>query len=96
MDLASQRQAQRTKIQQYRHLQRLLEPLKNPQETVQPNLVTKDGDLAKELDKMRFLMARVSGRVAVLDQAGGESGRQSAELESTEEKEKLLKILDMR
>jgi hypothetical protein len=37
-----------------------------PQDTVQPNLVTKDGQLGRELDRMRILIARVSGRLEVL------------------------------
>lgn len=31
---------------------------------IQPNLVTRDGELAQELEKMRMLMARVSGRIS--------------------------------
>lgn len=32
---------------------------KNVQDNVQPNLVTKDGELENELDKMKVLIARV-------------------------------------
>lgn len=35
-------------------------------EKVQPNLVTRDGELEKELERMRVLLVRVAGRVAQL------------------------------
>jgi hypothetical protein len=44
----------------------MLEPFENATETVQPNLVARDGELEKELEKMRLLVARVSGRVEAL------------------------------
>jgi hypothetical protein len=61
--LDRQRQAQQKRLAQYRQLEALLEPLKNPQENIQPNLITRDGELIQEIDKMRMLMARVAGRV---------------------------------
>jgi hypothetical protein len=48
---------------QYKQLEGLLEPFKNPQENIQPNLFTRDGELVREIDKMRMLVARVAGRV---------------------------------
>ena len=45
-------------------MQALLEPFTNAQENVQPNLVTRDGELGKELERMRILLARVAGRVS--------------------------------
>lgn len=44
-------------------MQQLLEPFREPQKNIQPNLVTRDGELVQELDKMRMLVARVGGRV---------------------------------
>jgi hypothetical protein len=46
------------------HLQRLLEPFKDPPKDIQPNLITRDGELVQELEKMRMLVARVGGRIA--------------------------------
>lgn len=54
---------QRTKQVQLEHMQTLVKPLKEPLQNVQPNLVSRDGELARELDKMRVLLARVSGKV---------------------------------
>jgi hypothetical protein len=45
-------------------MQRLLGPFKDPQNDIQPNLVTRDGELVQELEKMRMLAARVGGRVS--------------------------------
>jgi hypothetical protein len=65
-------QIQRTKKAQYEHLQKLLQPLKDPMTKVQPNLITRDGELAKELGRMRVLMARVSSKMETL--VDGEAG----------------------
>ena len=41
----------------------LLDPFKEPQKNIQPNLVTRDGELVEELDRMRKLVARVGARI---------------------------------
>ncbi|KAI9767782.1 MAG: hypothetical protein M1840_005463 [Geoglossum simile] len=64
--LSEQIQAQRRKIVQFQQLQQLLKPFENPLEGIQPNIVTRDGDLGRELDRMRILMARVAGRMGEL------------------------------
>ncbi|KAL6236967.1 hypothetical protein BDW75DRAFT_96489 [Aspergillus navahoensis] len=73
--LDNQRQQRQRRLDQLRLLQRLLEPFREPQTNVQPNLVTRDGELVRELEKMRMLVARVSGRIAQSRAAsnGGES-----------------------
>ncbi|BDD59809.1 hypothetical protein MAP00_004996 [Monascus purpureus] len=63
IDLDNRRQQRRQRLCQFQELQRLLEPFKNPRENIQPNLVTRDGELFRELDKMRMLAARVGGRI---------------------------------
>ncbi|KZF19638.1 hypothetical protein L228DRAFT_250685 [Xylona heveae TC161] len=63
-ELSTQRQAQRQRFEHYKQLQKLVEPFRNAHENVQPNLVTRDGELGKELDKMRIFMARVTGKLA--------------------------------
>lgn len=64
VSLDQQRQQRQRRLDQLQHLHRLLEPFNNPQEDIQPNLVTRDGDLAQELEKMRMLVARVGARIA--------------------------------
>jgi hypothetical protein len=56
----------REKVAGFKMLKELLEPFENPTETVQGNLVVRDGELEKELEKMRMLIARVRGRVEAL------------------------------
>lgn len=45
-------------------MQELLEPFTEPQKNIQPNLVTREGELAQELERMRRLVARVGARVS--------------------------------
>ncbi|KAI9709279.1 MAG: hypothetical protein M1820_003399 [Bogoriella megaspora] len=61
--LSERRAALRSRIKQLRDLNRALEPFRNPQRDVQPNLVTSDGELEKELAKMRTLSARVAEKL---------------------------------
>jgi Kinetochore complex Fta4 of Sim4 subunit, or CENP-50 len=65
-DLDERRKAMREKVAGYKRLKEMLEPFENATEAVQPNLVARDGDLEKELEKMRLLVARVRGRVEAL------------------------------
>lgn len=58
------RDALKQKLARYKALQKLMEPLDDPQTNIQPNLVTRDGALSTELDRTRVLLARVTGRVA--------------------------------
>ncbi|KAG2415259.1 hypothetical protein HFD88_006450 [Aspergillus terreus] len=61
--LDQRRQQRQRRLDQLQRLQQLLEPFRNPSDTIQPNLVTRDGDLVQELEKMRMLVARVGGRI---------------------------------
>ncbi|PLB43571.1 putative kinetochore protein fta4 [Aspergillus steynii IBT 23096] len=61
--LDNRRQQRQRRLDQLRQLQHLLEPFQEPQENIQPNLVTRDGELMQELEKMRMLTARVGGRI---------------------------------
>ena len=71
LSLDSQRQQQQRRLAQLQHLRRLLEPFEDPRKDIQPNLITKDGDLVKELEKMRMLVARVGGRIAQQEKSSG-------------------------
>jgi hypothetical protein len=64
--LDERRKALREKVAGYKRLKEMLELFERATETVQPNLVTRDGELEKELEKMRLLVARVRGRVEAL------------------------------
>ncbi|KAF2670437.1 hypothetical protein BT63DRAFT_478596 [Microthyrium microscopicum] len=62
--LSQRRKEAQRKLERYRRLQSELEFLKNPKNTIQPNLAAKTGPLAEELEKTRNLANRVAGRVA--------------------------------
>ncbi|KIX05749.1 uncharacterized protein Z518_03721 [Rhinocladiella mackenziei CBS 650.93] len=64
LELSKSRDMLKRRLAQYRHWRKLLEPLDDPQSNVQPNLVTRDGELSKELNRTRVLLARVTGRVS--------------------------------
>ncbi|KAL4915560.1 kinetochore Sim4 complex subunit Fta4 [Aspergillus aurantiobrunneus] len=87
------RQQRQRRLNQLRQLQRLLEPFREPQINVQPNLVTKDGELVRELEKMRMLVARVSGRIAQRQTDNDDGGDASYVLGS---EQKLAALLDMK
>lgn len=61
--LARQRDEAQAALQRYRRLRELLQPYEEPQTRIQPNLVTKDGELGRELERMRALLARVTARM---------------------------------
>ena len=61
------RDAQRRRLEQYKTLRGMLGPFERPKENVQPNLVTRDGEMARELERMRVLIARVVAGVGRVD-----------------------------
>lgn len=65
-DLNNRRKALKDKVAGYKRLKEMLEPFENATSAVQPNLVSRDGELEKELENMRLLVARVRGRVEAL------------------------------
>lgn len=92
LELDSQRKKQHERLAQYKQLKELLEPFKDPQVNIQPNLVTRDSPLGQEIDRMRMLVAKVTSRI-------GRAGR-SVELEGTSQSmidpdAKLSAVLDM-
>jgi hypothetical protein len=64
LELSQERDALKKRVAQYQQLQKLLDPLQDSVANIQPNLVTRDGELSQELDRMRVLLARVSARLA--------------------------------
>ncbi|KAN0079332.1 Kinetochore Sim4 complex subunit Fta4 [Elaphomyces granulatus] len=63
LELDLQRHKQQRRLAQYKQLEVLFTAFKDPSKYIQPNLVTRDGELGQELDRMRMLVARVAGRV---------------------------------
>lgn len=92
VDYDQKRQQRQQHLEQLRHLQRLLEPYQDPQKDIQPNLITRDGELVQELEKMRMLVARVGGRIA--QQKKGSGLREEQEYLLPGSKRKLEALLD--
>ncbi|PWW78314.1 hypothetical protein C7212DRAFT_323623 [Tuber magnatum] len=56
-------QAQHQRHAYYSQLKSLIAPFADPQQSVQPNLVTKDGPLATELERTRLLAAKLAYQI---------------------------------
>lgn len=82
------------KLGQRKALQTLLQPLKGATVTVQPNLVTKGGDLERELGRMRMLMARVAGRLEGIGEEG--DGEEDMDVDEPDEAQKVRDLLALR
>ncbi|KAJ5727871.1 hypothetical protein N7493_005691 [Penicillium malachiteum] len=93
--LDQQRQRRQRRLDQLRHLHRLLEPFGNPQTDIQPNLVTRDGDLAQELERMRMLVARVGGRISQQEPRERVQGEEQYLLPGSDQKLDALMDLDV-
>jgi hypothetical protein len=88
------RKQQQQKLVQYKRLKALLEPFDDPQSNIQPNLVTRDGQLGDELDRMRMLVAKVAGKVDEAEKRGGLRLQHDAE-PAVDYDAKLSAVLDM-
>ncbi|KAK7883656.1 hypothetical protein LTR67_011066 [Exophiala xenobiotica] len=93
LDLSHARDALKQKVAKYKSLQRLMEPLENPQVNIQPNLITKDGELSKELERMRVLLARVTGKVSE-NPNSSEFGTTDAAPQALSDTQKLAALLE--
>ncbi|KAK1971429.1 hypothetical protein LZ32DRAFT_605273 [Colletotrichum eremochloae] len=69
--LVERRQQVEAHVGRVRRMEALLGPLRSDSDGrgVQENLVTRDGEIEKEMEKMRVLLARVGGRVSLLPEA---------------------------
>lgn len=92
-ELSKRRTTLRRKLDNYRRLQILVEPLKDPQMNVQPNLVTRDGELTTELARSRTLSARVEGRLGGLKDRSQEDADGAV---PTEDVSEWMKVMDGR
>jgi beta-glucosidase-like glycosyl hydrolase len=71
-ELNERRASLRRKVADMKLLKEKLAPFENPKENVQQNLVTKNGEVERELEKMRMLLARVKGRLETLPATSGD------------------------
>ncbi|KAI8952585.1 kinetochore Sim4 complex subunit Fta4 [Xylaria longipes] len=114
--LSTKRQEALERVARLRRMAALLAPFESSSEppnadssspqtatsSVQENLITRNGEIERELERMRLLLARVAGRVAQLPDKRSASGaiededeqfKQSTDLDSLE-REKVENLLD--
>jgi len=90
-ELRTRRTNLQKKLTALRQFQDFIQPIKDPQNSVQPNLVTRDGPLAEELARSKTLGIRVAGRVAGLD---GEGRDEDEDVVMVDQREKVRRILE--
>lgn len=95
--LNEKRDVLKRRLAQYQHLTKLMQPLSEPQKNVQPNLVTRDGELSQELDRMRVLLARVTGRIGETHnaQVGKSRVHESEEMMLQTDQQKLARVMEL-
>lgn len=106
--LATRRAETRARLERLRAMERLLRPFRDDgatrgheddgggagATTLQQNLVTRNGEVEKELERMRMLLVRVAGRVAQLpDRPAASSAETVPDLDEVE-REKVRHVLD--
>ncbi|KAK9463694.1 kinetochore Sim4 complex subunit Fta4 [Lipomyces oligophaga] len=67
LTLASALRASRRRAAQLDELHRLVEQFRDPVSNVQPNLISRDGAIERELTRMRVLLARLAARRELQD-----------------------------
>ena len=66
--LNQQREELKQRVERLRNMKTTIDPLQTTEggAGIQENLVTRNGEMEKELEKMRILLARVAGRVGAI------------------------------
>ncbi|KAF4989795.1 hypothetical protein FGRMN_8887 [Fusarium graminum] len=83
-ELNDRRMQLRQQVARLKRLQSLVEPLQTDDGVgIQENLLTRNGPVEKELEKMRFLLARVGGRVHALPKEAPNGASQEVSLAET-------------
>lgn len=72
VELSEKRRVARERVERYKALRELLTPLKGPEAGLQSNLVTRDGEVEKELERMKMLLVRVERGLNGLEDKNGE------------------------
>lgn len=97
VELNEKRKAARERVEQYRAAKKLLEPFEGEDAGLQENLVTKNGQVEQELERMRMLMLRVERGIMGLEDRGGDEMELDVDVDLDEdENRKLLALLDAR
>jgi hypothetical protein len=92
VDLNEKRKAAREKVEQYRAAKKLLEPFEGEDAGLQDNLITKNGEVERELERMRMLMLRVERGIMGLEGVRGDDMDLDVDL-GQDERRKLAALL---
>jgi hypothetical protein len=92
VELNEKRRAAREKLERYRAMKKLLEPFE-ADAGVQGNLVTRNGEMEKELERMRMLMLRVERGIMGLEKRGEGEGEEMDIDVDVDEQGKVLALL---
>ncbi|KAF4621702.1 hypothetical protein G7Y89_g14503 [Cudoniella acicularis] len=97
VELNERRREAREKVERYKAFKGLLAPFEEASMNVQENLVVKDGEVERELERMKLLMLRVQRGIGGLERKdGGSDEGEEMEVDVDEESDrKLLDILGM-
>jgi hypothetical protein len=83
VELSERRRVARERLEEYRTAKRLLEAFRGEEAGLQDNLVTKNGEVERELERMRMLMLRVERGMGGL---GEDGGKEEMDIDDDEEK----------
>lgn len=89
-ELNEKRRAAKERLEQHKHIKSLLQPFN---EGVQENIVTKNGEVEKELERMRMLMFRVERGLGALRERDG--GGEEMEIDFDEGEKKVAALLEL-
>ena len=70
MELNEKRKAARGRLEQYRAAKKLLEPFEGAGAGLQDNLIVNNGEVERELERLRMLLLRVERGITGLDNRG--------------------------
>jgi hypothetical protein len=88
-ELNGKRKAARERLEQYRAAKKLLAPFEGEEAGLQDNLLTRNGEIEMELERMRMLMLRVERGLQGLDE-GQHVGDDEMAIDVEEEGEKKI------
>jgi len=94
-DLDARRTEVRERIARYRALKEMLAPFENAKENIQPNLITRDGEMERELERMRMLVARVAGRIEALPERTADRDEEEMDVDVPDEERKVNELFGL-
>lgn len=90
LELNEKRRAAKERFEQCKSVKKLLEPFDQADKNIQENLVTKNGEIEKELEKMRMLMLRIERGIVGLE---GKDKEDQMDIDFEEDDKEKLRFL---